>query len=764
MLTPMWTRSLQTGRHIGRRPLFAVLAGLIGLFVSAAAAPAGAAPVRTAHLELELVAAGAVAPGGRVEVALRQVIAPGWHTYWRNPGDAGEPTQIDWTLPAGWTAGPITWPAPERAVTGPLMNYVYSREALLPSEIRAPASAAPGSRVTLTAHASLLVCKDICVPEDATLSVDLPVSAHADPDPRWGKVIAATLAAAPRPSAAKAVFELRDGAVVLSLRSPAIAAAAHAAQPADLYFYPFSGTVIDQAKPQRVQATAEGLQITLTPGYDFTHGKPPEQLSGVVALGAGRAVEIAARAGQVPNVPDGPASASAGPPAPPAGADAPPAASAAPPSTAAPADTANAAAAQAGAAAVAAQGLSFPAAVALALLGGLVLNLMPCVFPVLSMKAAALARHTEHPAAARAEGLAYLAGVVLAFVALAAALIAARHAGEAVGWGFQLQSPGAVAVLVLVMLGSALNLSGLFEFGLSAQGAGAGLASRPGLPGAFFTGVLAVVVAAPCTGPFMASTIGWALAQSEVTALAVFAALGVGLAAPFVALAFAPGLYRLMPRPGAWMDGLRKTLAFPMYGAAAWLAWVFVEEAGADALPWLFAAALLLAFGFWLWGVSQRAASAGPRQSAMVGAGVALVLAVVALNLGPKPAAHAGAAGAVTSAEVQPWSPARPAELQAQGKPVFVDFTAAWCVTCKVNEGGALASSAVKAAFQRSGAVYLRADWTNRNAEIAHALQAQGRAGVPLYLVYSRRGGAPQVLPQLLTEADVVKALDTAGR
>jgi thiol:disulfide interchange protein DsbD len=317
-------------------------------------------------------------------------------------------------------------------------------------------------------------------------------------------------------------------------------------------------------------------------------------------------------------------------------------------------------------------------------------------------------------------------------------------------------------VLALVMLASALNLSGLFEFGISAQGTGADLASRPGLAGAFFTGVLAVVVAAPCTGPFMASTIGWALAQSEVTALAVFAALGVGLAAPFVALAFAPGLYRLMPRPGAWMEGLRKALAFPMYGAAAWLAWVFVEEAGSGSLPYLFAAALLLAFGFWLWGVSQRTQIAGNRAAAIGGAIGALGLAVVTLNLGPKPMAAASAVG--STGEVQAWTPTRPAELQAQGRPVFVDFTAAWCVTCKVNEAGALASPAVKAAFQKTGTIYLRADWTNRNAEIAHALQAQGRAGVPLYLVYSRRGGAPAILPQVLTEGDLLKALEAAGR
>ena len=764
MLTTTRSKTLPIGRQREHRGWGMALPLLVTVLLAGLVTPARASPVRTGHLELELVAGGAVTPGGKVQVALRQEITPGWHTYWRNPGDAGEATQIDWTLPAGWTAGPIQWPAPERAVTGPLMNYVYSREVLLPSAITAPASAAPGSRITLAAHVSLLVCKDICVPEDATLSLDVPVAAHADPDPRWSSAIARALAATPRPTPGKAVFEVQGNALRLMVRAASIATAAGKARAGDIYFYPFSGTVIDQAKPQTAVATSDGVQIVMAAGYDLTHGKMPDEIQGVLALGAAPAVEITAKPGKVPA-----AAALADAPAPTAPL---PAVAAGTPTPVAPASasvthaepgTAAATAAQSGKAAVAATGLTFPAAVALAFLGGLVLNLMPCVFPVLSMKAAALARHTEHPAAARAEGVAYLAGVVLSFVALAAALIAARHAGEAVGWGFQLQSPGTVAVLALVMLGSALNLSGLFEFGISAQGAGAGLASRPGLPGAFFTGVLAVVVAAPCTGPFMASTIGWALAQSEVTALAVFAALGVGLAAPFLALAFAPGLYRLMPRPGAWMEGLRKTLAFPMYGAAAWLAWVFVEEAGSAALPYLFAAALLLAFGAWLWGVSQRTQVTGNRAAAIGGAVGAVALAVVALNVGPKPSASTATASAAT-ADVQAWTPTRPAELQAQDKPVFVDFTAAWCVTCKVNEAGALASPAVKAAFQKTGTVYLRADWTNRNAEIAHALQAQGRAGVPLYLVYSRRGGKPQVLPQLLTEGDVLKALEAAGR
>ena len=261
----------------------------------------------------------------------------------------------------------------------------------------------------------------------------------------------------------------------------------------------------------------------------------------------------------------------------------------------------------------------------------------------------------------------------------------------------------------------------------------------------------------------MASTIGWALAQSEATALAVFAALGLGLASPFVALAFAPGLYRMMPRPGAWMEGLRKTLAFPMYGAAAWLAWVFAMEAGAIALPSLFAAALALAFAAWLWGVSQRAAGATSPLAARIGAVISVLLAVLALNLGPKTKPVEASEAAATAGAPGVWSPARVSALQAQGRPVFVDFTAAWCVTCKVNEAGALASPKVVEAFRTSNTVYLKADWTNRNAEIANALKAQGRAGVPLYLVYGRKGGAPVVLPQLLTERDLLQALDAAA-
>jgi thiol:disulfide interchange protein DsbD len=408
-------------------------------------------------------------------------------------------------------------------------------------------------------------------------------------------------------------------------------------------------------------------------------------------------------------------------------------------------------------------GTTLLAAMAFAFVGGLILNLMPCVFPVLSMKAAALVRHVEHPGAARAEGLAFLGGVVATFLVLAGALLAARAGGEAVGGGFQLQSPAVVAVLALLMLLVGLNLSAVFEVGTSVQGAGAGLSARSGLVGSAFTGALAVVVAAPCTAPFMAGAIGWAVTRPPVEALTVFLFLGLGLAAPFVLVAFVPGLFRRLPKPGAWMDTLRKVLAFPMYGAAAWLAWVFAAQAGISALPFLFAAALAAAFAAWTWGLAQRAEKPLlPRvvAAAAVLAAIPLVVAGARMSAAPALAATASEiAGAALPTE--PWSPERVAALRAEGRPVFVDFTAAWCVTCQVNERTALAGKRVAEAFAKTGAVYLKADWTNPNDAIAKALSDHGRSGVPLYLVYGREG-EPQVLPQLLSEGAVAAALEKA--
>lgn len=736
-------------RRPGQSPWLGLMALAAALLapLATSAAPAPGPTAKTAHLELELGAEStAVQPGGTVYLALHQKIAKGWHTYWRNPGDAGEATTADWKkgLPAGWKAGDFVWPTPERAVTGPLMNYVYSDEVTLPFPVEVPASAVAGQAASLTATFHLLVCKDVCVPEDATLSIKLPVSAGvAAPDPRYGKLIAATLAAAPKPAGAKATF-WREGQVLkLSIAGGAARAGVKAAGVAHAYFYPFAGSVIDHAKPQKAQAGKEGLTLTLPAGYDFTHGKVVNELAGVISLDRTHSFEIKALPGKA--LAD---AAGVGPEL---------------------ATTLDDGKGPAGGVGGGASGIDLAAllsAAGSAFLGGLILNLMPCVFPVLAIKAAALARHNQlSHGQARMEGLLYLAGVLATFLVLAGAVIIARAAGQSVGWGFQLQSPGVVAALALVMLAVALNLSGVFEIGLSLQGLGSGLAQHGGAVGAFFTGVLAVAVAAPCLGPFLGASVGWAFTQPPAATLAVFAAIGLGLASPFVAIAFVPAVARLLPKPGAWMDGLKKALAFPMYGAAAWLAWVFARETGVDGLPFLFAAAIVLSLSVWLWGASQRGvAPALMRALAALAFIAATPLAWAGSQMTPpadsgKPSPSQATAGGVA---IEPWSPERVAALQAEGRPVFVDFTAAWCVTCQVNERAALASAAVKEAFARDKAVYLKADWTNRDPGIAKALEAQGRSGVPLYLVY---GKAPQpaVLPQLLSEGIVVEALDNAA-
>jgi thiol:disulfide interchange protein DsbD len=698
------------------------LAGL--LLAMGAAAAAQAAPARTEHLEVELAPqTRSAAPGSTIYVAVRQKIASGWHTYWRNPGDAGQATQLTWTLPKGWKAGEIVWPTPQRFVTGPLMNYVYADEVYLPVPIEAPASARPGETVAIRAKADFLVCSDICVPESTEVSLELPVTAgSAELDPRFGEAVSKALAAAPKPEGLPAAFAFDGTAVKLAVTGPAV----RGADVSHAYFFPYDGAAIEHIKPQKAERGAEGLTLILEPGQAFKAGKPPSGMAGVLSLGD-RAYVIEAEPGPIPA---GAYGLSAAVTTTPAGAGAP------------------------------AMGLL--AAAAFAFLGGLILNLMPCVFPVLSMKAAALARHVEHPRAARAEGLAFLAGVVATFLVLAGVLIAARAGGQAVGWGFQLQSPAVVAVLALLMLLVGLNLSGVFQLGTSVQGAGAGLSARGGLAGAFFTGALAVVVAAPCTAPFMAGAIGWAVTQPPAAALLVFLFLGLGLAAPFTILSFAPGLFRRLPPPGGWMEGFRRVLAFPMYGAAAWLAWVFAVQAGTLALPFLFAAALAAAFAAWAWGVGQRASRPlPPRVAAAVAVLAAVPLLVVGAQMSAPAAASAQTAPAGPGIASEPWSPERVAALRAQGRPVFVDFTAAWCVTCQVNERTALAGRRVADAFARTGAVYLKADWTNRNDAIAKALAEHGRSGVPLYLVYGPTG-EPTILPQLLTEGAVAAAIEKA--
>ena len=689
--------------------------------------------VNSGHIESELVAQEAgIAPGGTIYVALRQKIVPGWHTYWRNPGDAGEPTKITWTLPQGWSAGDMVWPTPKKTRLGPLLDYAYEGEVLIPVPITAAADAKPGTTLSLSADVFYLVCEQVCIPEEAKLSLLLPVVADAPkPDPKWGAVIGKVLADAPKPAGLKAVFKLEGQTLKLAVTGGLL----KGADMAGAYFFPYSPKVIEHAAEQTIERGPEGLTLTLKPGYDFVGGgTPPSELAGVLATKAG-AWEVTAVAGDPP-----PQASGLGAP---------------------PADAASTSQTTTGLA----------GALLFAFLGGLILNLMPCVFPVLSMKAASLAGHAHEAPKARLQGLAFLLGVVATFLALAGALLAVRAGGAAVGWGFQLQSPLVIAGLALLMLLVALNMSGVFEIGTSVQGVGAGASARGGFSGAFFTGALAVVVAAPCTAPFMAGALGYALTQPPAIALGVFLALALGFAAPFVAVTFIPGALKLLPRPGAWMDVLKKGLAFPMYGAALWLVWVFAQQAGPIALGQVLVAGILAAFGAWLYGLSQARRAAGRGWALTSGAGVlAIVLALAlagAAAVAAKPPAAAAAAevpapgGPGLTAEA--WSPERVKALQAEGRPILVDFTAAWCVTCQVNEKVALSGAKVAEAFKAQNAVLLKADWTNRDPVIAKALAEFNRVGVPLYVVYPKNGGAPVILPQLLTEGMVIEAIEKAG-
>jgi len=696
-------------------------------------APVAAGPQRTERIEAELVPMSAwAAPGSTAVVAIRQQIEPGWHTYWRNPGDSGGATTLTWTNPAGTEPGEIVWPVPERQRLAGLMNYGYSGVVYLPVPVEIPATARAGTTLPLTVRALFLVCSDeMCVPDELTLRLDVTVrEGAAPPDPRHGSAIAAVLEQAPRPAGIEARIALEGGVLTLTAAGGPLAAG----DPGPGYFFPFEGGVIDHPAAQTGTWGPQGLTLRLRPGGAMTANGLTGPVAGVLTTAHG-AFEITAEPG------------------------------------AALAGTSGsgelAAAADGGAGDAAAAGTSaavFLQAVLFAILGGLILNLMPCVFPILAMKAASLAASAHDVRRARRDGLAFLAGVLTTFVLLAGALLALRAAGEAVGWGFQLQSPPVTAGLALLMLAVALNLSGVFHVGAGLQGAGSGpLARLPGAPGAFLTGVLAVVVAAPCTAPFMAFALGAALLMPWPMALLVFLGLGLGLALPFVVVSLTPGLLARLPRPGPWMERLKGLLAFPMYATALWLAWVFSRQTGAEALGLLFVAGLLLALGAWLIGGGQAERMAGKRGRLHLTAGtVALLLAGAALFAAARapvsqPEATASRPGAGPASA--PWSTAAVEAALAEGRPVLVNFTADWCVTCKINERTSLASAGVTAAIERSNAVYLVGDWTRRDDAITAELQRHGRSGVPLYLLYAPGAPEPRILPQLLTEGVVVDAL-----
>ena len=641
----------------------------------------------------------AVAPGGSITIALEEQIAPEWHTYWKNPGDAGAPTVIEWTLPPGWKADAIQWPRPMRVPVGPLMDYGYEGKLWLLTKVTAPAGAKPGETVTIKAAASWLVCKNICIPEERALSITVPVGT-ATPDPAVAKDFAAARALLPIASPWKMTYALGQ-TLDLYVAAPSLAAA----HPKGADFFPARPGLIKNPAPQLVGYTKDGLVLRLTPG-----AKVSGVLEGLLVLtstdGSVQALEVNAAAGPVP-----------------------------------PAEFTTAAA----------DGeLTLLLAILFALLGGLILNVMPCVLPILAMKALAVAQHGSE---GRRESFSYAAGAVLSFASLGLMVLVLRQGGASIGWGFQLQSPMVVAGFALLVFAVGLNLSGLFEVGSIT--AGEGLTRKSGPAGAFFTGVLAVAVAAPCTAPFMAAALGFALSQGAAAALAVFVALGIGFALPFILLGFWPRALSFLPRPGTWMLRLKQFMAFPMYGAAIWLVWVLSQQAGPRGVAIVGVAMLFVALAAWLWSVTRDLTPRGRGLGT-----VAVLLLLLAVGWGISLLSGAAAAPVAQATRGEAYSAAKLASYRASGRPVFVDATAAWCITCLVNEEAVLSKGPVQSAFAARKVVYMVADWTNQNPEITSLLKENGRSGVSLYLYYPPGGAAPKILPQILTEAGVMAALE----
>lgn len=690
---------------LAMRWLIALLCALLPASVPAKDAP---------HARVSLLAdVRGVLPGQPFTLGVQFELDRGWHVYWQNPGDSGQAPRIDWRLPAGFTASAIEWPYPQQVSAPPVVTYGYEDAVLLPVTVTPPANVT--GAVSLGGTLRYLVCKDLCLPEQAEVVLDLPVLDRAEPDSAGQRAIAAARARLPR-QLPVAVQAARFGNHVY-LTWPA--QGHRAAQ-----FFPDREGQFKHSVEPVLERVGDRLRLTLTAG-----SRPVERLTGALVDPRGWDTDAQVPALAV-DVPVRTLEA-----APPAGEPVP-----------RPVETT--------------AGMDLALAAGLAIIGGLILNLMPCVFPVLSVKVLSFIQLAHgDPRRVRRHGLAFLAGVLVSFWLLAGLLLALRAAGGGVGWGFQLQSPGFVAAMALLLTAVGLNLMGAFEVGLGLSRLAGGAPQPAGYPGSFLTGVLAVLVATPCTAPFMGAALGFALARPAAEALAIFTALGLGMAAPYLLLAELPGLLARLPRPGAWMVTLRQALAFPLFATAVWLVWVLGRQSGVDAVGLLLLAALGVGFAAWGVGHLQR----GPHRRWLPGAVVLAglgVAAVLGFAAAMRPAATSVPEKPRASAAIdwRPWSAKRVDELRAEGRPVFVDFTAAWCISCQVNKQVALDTDAVARRFAELGITALEADWTRYDPAITQALAGFGRSGVPLYVYYPPRGG-PRLLPTVLTPAAVLEAV-----
>jgi thiol:disulfide interchange protein DsbD len=665
----------------------------------------GPGPVKAQHLTAELVSlAPGVSPGGSVQVGLVLTLEEKWHVYWVNAGDSGDPPKIKWTLPEGITAGPMQFPIPQRLPLGPLMDFGYEDSVAFPVLIHVAPGVRPGP-AHLDAAVKWLVCSSVCIPGRAHLGITLNV-APGSPAGQPVGALGQALQHLPKPLPAGQKVAVVGGkdAFLLTLSGDG--------KQEDAEFYPFDQDVIVNAAEQNAEATPDGVNLTFARAAELK--TLPGTLHGVLKFSDDEAYDVTAPV--VAGTVEVPAPAAKGP--------------------------------------VAASSLTAVPAIGLAFLGGIILNLMPCVFPVLFLKGLALVQSSgEERARLRSHGLVYTLGILVSFWVIVGVLLGLRASGSQAGWGFQLQNPVFIVLLASGLFFFALSLAGQFDLGLSMTSVGGGLAQKQGYAGSFFTGVLATVVATPCTAPLMGAAIGFALAQPAGITFAVFTALGLGLAVPYLLLSFQPAWTRVLPKPGAWMEVLKQLTAVPLFGTAIWLCYVYGQLYPGDAaghIAWLLCCFLVLAIAGWTLGRWPLRWSSGI--AAIVLGGIALAFPLSATKK--------------DALVWQPYSQGALDQARAAGHPVFIDFTAAWCLSCQVNEKLVLRAADVEKQLGDRKVTLLRADWTQYDPEITKELATLGRSGVPTYVIYpAAASAAPDVLPEVLTKSLVLAAIEKdAGR
>ncbi|RRA49423.1 protein-disulfide reductase DsbD [Acidipila sp. EB88] len=689
--------------------LLSLLACLLALCAGTVLQAQGAR-VDAQHLSVELVVPEQqLVRSASLTAGLHFELEKGWHVYWLNAGDSGEPPRVRWTLPKGVAAAAFQYPAPQRLPLGPLMDYGYEHDVVFPVPIKVAADAALGA-ATLRADVDWLVCREVCLPGKATLSLATTIAAAgttAGVDAGHKAIVDRGVASLPKP--------LPAGAAHFAASAKGFTLAVETGQQANTaQFFPTDQTVIAAAAPEQAAPVAKGVRLELV--KDENQQGKLSTLNGVLVLPGGASYTVAATPGVIP-------------------------------------------------AAVLAQGHAdsgFFQALLLGFGGGIILNLMPCVFPVLFIKGLSLVQSSrEERSTLRAHGWVYTLGILVSFWIVVAVLLVARGLGHNLGWGFQFQSPVFLALMGLFLFFLSLSLAGQFEIGLSMTSAGGELAKKQGYAGSFFTGVLAMVVATPCTAPLMGVAIGYALAHggAGVVTFAVFTALGLGLATPYLLLVYNPGWTRLLPRPGAWMDVLKQLTAIPILATVIWLIWLFTQAAGVNALLGLLGGFLLLAVAGAVLG--RWPAQRGATLSAIVIVALAAALPVYAVQQFGAPLGAAASTAKGAGNDWKPFTPEALAMYRAEGKPVLVDFTASWCLSCQVNERVVLDRADVQDRLRRSGVVLLKADWTRHDASIGEALATLGRSGIPTYALYPASATAPpQMLPEVLTTGVVYAALD----